>query len=468
MQRNQRPNIVFVFADQMRGMDMGCAGNAEVLTPNMDRLAAGGTRFSRAYANSPVCTPSRATLLTGQYPQANRVIANDLPLPEEATTLGNLFGAGGYRTGYIGKWHLDGVPRDRWTPPGPRRHGFEYWAAYNCSHDYFRLDKYYLDGPEPVEVAGYEPEVQTDRALDFIAHGGDRPFCLFLSWGPPHDPYPLVPDEYKQRYDPQRITLRPNVQPLTPGAQILARSLEPKETLTNYYAAITALDEQLGRIMTHLDVHHLTDDTILIFTSDHGDMLWSHGMMKKQQPWEESINIPLIARWPGHIPAGRTSDALVSIVDFAPTLLGLAGLTAQGDMQGIDRSQLVRGEESSGADSVFIMDLVSVDEARTQNSPEWRGVRTRRHTYARLRNGTGWLLYDNERDPFQLQNLADAPEHAATRHLLDVELDRWLDQVGDAFHDGREHLRELGLVELWNARERYLHPHTPNLLEAAE
>ncbi len=115
-----RPNILFVFADQMRGMAMGCAGNPQVITPNLDRLAAQGTRFSHAYANIPVCGPCRGSLLTGQYPLTHRVVANDLPLPEDAVTVGELFKAAGYRTGYIGKWHLDGIPREKWTPPGPR------------------------------------------------------------------------------------------------------------------------------------------------------------------------------------------------------------------------------------------------------------------------------------------------------------------------------------------------------------
>ncbi|HEV7214049.1 MAG TPA: sulfatase-like hydrolase/transferase, partial [Chloroflexota bacterium] len=227
----QRPNLLFVFADQMRGMDMGCAGNGEVVTPSMDRLAREGTRFSHAFANCPVCTPSRAILLSGCYPLTTRVIANDLPLPEDIPTIGASFQAAGYRTGYIGKWHLDGVPRDKWTPPGPRRHGFDDWAAFNCSHNYFRPNKYYRDTPEPVMAEGYEPEVQTDLALAFLAERDSRPFCLFLSWGPPHDPYPMLPARYKALYDPQRLTLRPNVQALRPASVRLGRNLETRQTL---------------------------------------------------------------------------------------------------------------------------------------------------------------------------------------------------------------------------------------------
>jgi len=453
-----QPNILFVFADQMRGMDMGCAGNAQVHTPNLDRLAAEGTLFRRAYANIPVCGPSRACLLTGQYPLTHTVIANDLPLPEEAVTVGELFRDAGYRTGYIGKWHLDGIPREKWTPPGPRRHGFEFWAAYNCSHDYYRLAKYYRDDPQPVEVEGYEPVVQTDLALEFLAEPDPRPFCLFLSWGPPHDPYPMVPEEYRRLYDPKSLQLHPNVCDIPPGPNSLAKDMDCRETVANYYAAITALDAQMGRLVHHLDTFDLADNTIVIFTSDHGDMLWSQGKMKKQQPWEESIHIPFLLRWPGRVPAGHVDPTLLSIVDFAPSLLGLAGIDLPLEMQGTDLSPAMIGLEQNGPDSVFLMDIVPVDENRKQGLPAWRGVRTARYTYARLPDGTGWLLYDNLEDPYQLINCIDDPAFAAIRAGLDEMLDDWLRRTGDPFVDGKEHIRRLGLVAAWNAREELLDP----------
>lgn len=462
----QWPNLLFVFADQMRGMAMGCAGNDEVRTPNMDRLALEGTRFTHAFANCPVCTPSRAMLFSGCYPLTTGVIANDLPLPEDIPTVGAAFQAAGYRTGYIGKWHLDGVPRDKWTPPGPRRHGFDDWAVFNCSHNYFRPDKYFRDTPEPIMVEGYEPEVQTDLALEFLTKPDSRPFCLFLSWGPPHDPYPMVPDRYKAQYDPERLTLRPNVQPLRPASVRLGRNLEPRQTLADYYAAITALDEQLGRLLAALQTAGLANNTIVVFTSDHGDQLWSQGTMKKQQPYAESISIPLLVRWPGHIPAGRVSDALLSIVDYAPTLLALAGLPPLATAQGESRSDLFLGRQTQGADSVLLMDVVQTDESHSQQVPEWRGLRTRRFTYACRQDGTDWLLFDNAADLYQLENHVDAPAWEPVRQELKAELARWLQRTGDPMHSGRETLRALGLVDLWNARERALHPGVPQLLAA--
>lgn len=459
----EQPNVLFVFADQLRGMDIHCAGNPEVITPNIDKLAAEGTLFRRAFANVPVCTPSRAVILTGRYPLANRVIGNDLPLPDDMPTIGEWFRDSGYRTGYIGKWHLDGVPRTRFTP-GARRHGFEHWAAYNCSHDYFRPEKWYRDAPEPVIIEGYEPEVQTTEALDFIATRDDRPFCLVLSWGPPHDPYPMVPERYRQRYDPERLTLRPNVRPLHPASEPLARGLEPRRTLADYYAAITGLDEQVGRLLDALAEAGLNENTIVVFTSDHGDQLWSHGRMKKQQPFEESIRVPLICRWPGRVPAGRRTGALFSTVDLAPTLCGLAGVAPSKGLQGTDRSALVLGDDSSGAEAILLMDLIVADESRVQGLPEWRGLRTARYTYARRQDREPWVLFDNDEDPYQLTNLVEAASSAAIRDELARELDERLAEIGDSRRTGEDYVRSLGLVSLWNARQRELHPDEPGLL----
>ena len=459
-----RPHLIFIFADQMRGMDMGCAGNAEVHTPHMDRVAREGMRLPQAYANCPVCTPSRATLLTGRHALGTRVVANDLPLPEDMPTIGASLQAAGYRTGYIGKWHLDGVPRAKWTPPGPRRHGFDFWAVHNCAHAYLRAH-YYRDTPEPVAIHGYEPAAQTDLLLQFMDSRDQRPFAAFLSWGPPHDPYDQVPAEYLRAYDPSTLTLRPNVRAIPPGAGAgdLCRGRDPRITLAQYYAQITALDAQLGRILAHLAAEGLARDTLVVFTSDHGDMLWSQGNMMKQQPWEESIHIPLLVRWPGRVPAGRAPDGLIGVVDLMPTLLGLLQVPIPAGVQGTDLSGLVLGRTDRGPDTLYLYDLVSVDQSLAQGIPEWRGVRTARHTYARTRQGP-WLLYDNVRDPYQLDNLAGRPGVAVLQGRMEAALQGWLQATADPFLEGLALIERLGLAPLWNARERELHPQAPRLV----
>ncbi len=459
----RRPNLLFVFADQMRGTAMGCAGNAQVRTPNMDGLASEGTRFARACANCPVCTPSRGTILTGRYPLSHRATANDLPLPEDELTIAEVLRGAGYRTGYVGKWHLNGVPRGRFTPPGARRKGFDFWAAWNCAHRYFE-GKLFLDEPRPVTLDGYEPVGQTDMALKFLAGEDERPFCLFLSWGPPHAPYRQAPGGCLSLYDPSALELRPNVRSEPPaGFARLGGGLD-REAVAGYYAHVTALDEQLGRLLGALEERGLAGETIVVFTSDHGDMLWSQGMVKKEQPWEEAIRIPLLVRWPGRVPAGRKSEALVSTVDFMPTLLGMMGADIPESVEGSNLSAVVLGDDDAGAESIFLTEPIIVDQGSHQGVREWRGVRTARHTYARWADGPAWLLYDNEADPYQMENLIDSPGHANVRAELEKELQDWLSLTGDECLSWDENVRRLGLVELWDARERELHPRDPRLL----
>ncbi len=449
-----RPNLLFIFADQMRGFDMNCAGNAQVHTPNMDRLAREGALVPNTFANCPVCGPSRAVLLTGLLPPRNCVVANDLPLPENVPAIGDFLKAAGYRTGYIGKWHLDGVPRDKFTPPGPRRQGFDFWAAANCRHDYENV-RYFRDTPESITPPGYEPQVQTDIALEFLHVSDERPFCLYLSWGPPHDPYHQVPAEYRALYDPATLQLRPNVVENPENA--LANGLDCRTTTANYYAAISALDAQLGRLLDDLDTRGLTENTVVVFTSDHGDMLWSHGRLKKQLPYEEAIHLPFLMRWPGQVPAGSRPQTLLAVADFTPSLLGLLEVDTNALFDGIDLSPALRGTHQSGPNAVLLMEMVTTDEGLLQGVEPWRGLRTRTHTYARRADRQAWLLFDNIADQFQTNNLAEDAASACLLGELDELLDLLLARARDADLSWDATLRSMNLVDDWNARERELH-----------
>ena len=186
----ERPNILLILPDQMRASAMGCDGNAEIKTPNIDRLAAEGIRFQRTYANVPVCCPARAILMTGTYPHVNGMIANDLRLREKQVTIAEILAQAGYRTGFVGKWHLDGGPRNPgFVPPGPRRQGFDFWAAYECHHTHF-APTYFRDTPEVITARKFEPEASCDFAIEFLkSQPQDQPFFLTVQMGPPHDPY---------------------------------------------------------------------------------------------------------------------------------------------------------------------------------------------------------------------------------------------------------------------------------------
>lgn len=466
----ERPNLIFIFADQMRGMAMRCAGDPNAITPNMDRMAENGVIFTHAYANCPVCTPSRACILTGRYPLRNRAVTNDIPMPEDEITFGEILKQNGYHTGYVGKWHLDGVPRDIFTPKGKRRHGFDLWAVWNCAHDYFN-GKLYFDDPIPIQLEGYEPIAQTDVAIEFIKAHSEDPFCLFLSWGPPHDPYSQVPNKYRELYEPDRLILRPNVNMDVDISNLPVMKTDyeygTRRMLADYYSAITALDEQLGRIIDVVQNLGLFEKTIIVFTSDHGDMLLSQGSVKKQQPYEESINIPLIVCWKDHIVEGSTADVLFSTVDFLPTLLSLMGVECPSDVDGHDLSWAMLGETGYEPRSVFLTDLVPMDEGIRLGINEWRGVRTKRYTYARWLNGEGWVLYDNLADPYQLNNMIHDKLAEPLKHELEEELQLWMKTTDDNTKDWKELIVQLGLVDLWNLREKMMHPNAPRLIDVS-
>jgi arylsulfatase A-like enzyme len=416
-----RPNVLLIIPDQLRAQALGCMGNPDVRTPAIDQLAAEGLLFRQTFANSPVCCPARAILLTGKYAHKNGMVANDLRLRESEVTLAKLLKARGYQTGLIGKWHLDGGKRDPgFVPPGERRQGFDFWAACECRHDHFN-PLWFRDTPEPIRSQKFEAEALTDVAVDFLRANRKQPFFLMLSLGPPHDPYG-APEPYMKLYDPQKLTMRPNWQ-----AEVKQAG---REQIAAYYAAVTAVDDQVGRLMRALKDLDLERDTIVLFTSDHGDMLGSQGARLKRKPWEESIRVPGILRYPAKVKAGRRVDTLLTHVDLAPTLLALCGVPVPEDMQGSDLAGVVRGETERGPDAAFFQ--IFVPFAGDETPHPWRGVRTQRHMVARTEAGP-WVLYDLEKDPDELTNLANDPAAEGVRKELEARLAKWMKDTGDSW-----------------------------------
>lgn len=417
----------------MRAQSMACMGNPDVKTPNLDTLAAEGLLFRNHFANSPVCCPARAIILTGKYAHTNGMVANDLRLRESELSVAEVFAEAGYRTGFVGKWHLDGGPRQPgWIPPGARRQGFEFWAANEVSHAHFDTH-YFRDTPEPIPIKEFEAEAWTDIGIDFLRQTKDdpRPFFLTVQMGPPHDPY-LAPDEYMQMYDPESITLRPNF-----AGDESDRELEPnpyvktpgRKEIAAYYAMVTAVDDQVGRILDELSNLGLRDSTMVIVSSDHGDMLGSHGARLKRKPWEESIRVPGIVRHPRAEP-GRETEALFSHVDIAPTILSLCGLAVPPEMQGADVSPVILGESDAGPETAYFQIFGPFLAGGVEHG--WRGVRTDRYMYARTADAP-WVLYDLEADPYELTNLVEDPGSAALRDELDALLARRMEETGDSW-----------------------------------
>jgi arylsulfatase A-like enzyme len=431
-----KPNVVFLLADQWRAQDVGHAGNADVITPNIDTLAAESVSLTTAVSTCPVCCPYRASLMTGQYPLTHGVFMNDVPLPAAAVSIAEVFKSAGYDTGYIGKWHLDGRGRSNFTPP-ERRQGFDFWRALECTHNY-NNSLYYADDDVKRTWDGYDAIAQSREAQAYIrARAAGKPFLLVLSWGPPHSPYHTAPSKYKAMFETKDIAPRPNVPPELKD--------QAKKDIAGYYAHIAALDDCVGWVRQTLAECGLADNTILVFTSDHGDMLCSQGARNKQQPWDESIRVPFLIRWPAAFgPNARQIDMPFGTPDIMPTLLGLCGLDVPATVQGRDHSPVLRGKTGPDNDAALIMCPQPFGQwTRKIGGREYRGVRTRRYTCARDLNGP-WLLYDNAADPYQLNNLVNKPEHADVQKELEAILTRKLKETGDEFLPGADYVRKWG------------------------
>jgi len=402
----KRPNIVFVFADQMRAHAMGCMGNKQVITPHLDKLASEGLLVTNGISCQPVCSPYRAQLLTGRYGHSTGVIHNDIRLPDSEVVISELMKKQGYTTGYIGKWHLSGN-RDNPVDAKSRR-GWDFWAVRNCSHQHSKPEYWLNDAKEPVRVPGWEPDVQTDLAVKKKKKNKQA------SFGPPHNPY-VAPEKYVEMYKGKELTPRPNV----PGGKTT--------NLCQYYAMVTSLDSCMGRINDALDEAGISEDTIVVFTSDHGDMLGSQGHRLKQRPWEESINIPFILRYRRKIKKDQRHDWIVSSVDVMPTLLGLCDMSIPAQVQGLDYSSTFLGKSRTQRDAAFLFNVHKGGGPKT----DWRGIRTKEWTYAYHYSGD-WVLYDLKNDPYQLKNLIDDPKFAAKKNQLHEQLESMRKALGES------------------------------------
>lgn len=435
-----RPNILVILTDELRAHNLGYAGDSQAHTPRIDALAAESVQFTQAISGEPICCPARASLITGQYPLQHGVFINDVPLEPNGPTIAEVLRDHGYRTGYIGKWHLYGSPEGLYERresfiPREARFGFEYWKALECTHDY-NHSAYYADEDKTKRYwEGYDADAQTQDVLDFIGEeeAADEPYFLMLSFGPPHFPLHTAPERYQRLYEDAVIQLPPNVPDWAREQAVV--------DLRGYYAHIAAIDDCVGRLMDAIDL----DNTIVVFSSDHGDMLWSQGLEHKLTAWEESVRVPLLVRIPGGPP--RKSEQLFNSPDFMPTLLGFLGIPIPESVTGLDLSAPVAGPQTA-----FLSAPAAYSSLRRCGMEEYRGVRNERYTYVRTISGP-WLLYDNLRDPFQLHNRCNDPELAVEQAQLERELSQWLKRLGDKFLSGAEYLRRGGLGHYFEANE---------------
>ncbi len=440
MANNDKPNVVYILTDQWRAKATGYNGDANAITPNIDRLAGESVNFANAIGTSPVCTPARAALLTGRFPTTTGMFMNDIPLSPDEKSIGKAFKAGGYDTAYIGKWHVDGHGRASYIPP-ERRQGFAYWKVLECTHDYQHSEYYDGEDKQIKTWSGYDAYAQTEDACAYIKAHKDDPFLLILSLGPPHFPHDNAPKELQEAFSPEAVTFSPNVVFDDDEFEQFTR----KEA-AGYYAHIAALDRCVADVVEALKVNGLEEDTILVFASDHGEMMGSHHHRpyKKQIFWDESCRVPYLLRYP-RLTAGLQNHKVMTplgTVDIMPTLLSLCGLQVPDAVEGDDLSACVR-EQVEIEDHVALYMSVSPFSGNNHRDPAYRAIRTSRHTFVRTSEEV-YYLFDDVNDPYQLNNLAERAEAADLRKELERQLTRQLAKIDDTFREKEYYLEKWG------------------------
>jgi arylsulfatase A-like enzyme len=439
-----RPNVLFYFPDQVRACDIGCYGGGHnAPTPNIDRLASQGVRFTNALSTFPLCTPYRAMLHTGRLPSQTGVMMNWVNLRSNGDSLADTFARAGYLTSFIGKWHLasgretgrlkrdDPAPppnrHSEFVPPGPARLGYQQWHAYNF-HMEFARPYFYRDEPRRLLMPGYETDAETTIAREVMhgARANRQPFFVTVAPHPPHPPWRAeqTPPASLARI-PRELQWRPNVK---------ARRDSPTYDPRCYYGMLSNIDDNVGALLEYLEKNDLADNTIVVFTSDHGEMMASHGRYEKMVPYAEAIDVPLIIRWPKRFRPGQVIDALATPIDHFPTLTALCGLTPPAGLPGLNLFG------PTHRDAALLMNYSSHWDFPETNTlwPEWRGVRTKQHTYVRWLNGAE-ELYDLVADPYQMRNLATLKAPPAPLARLRQRLTQLLAEAKDDFRPGDQY-----------------------------
>jgi arylsulfatase A-like enzyme len=439
VRKENPPNVLILLADQWRAQATGYAGDPNVSTPHLDRLAEESVNFINAVSGMPVCSPFRASLLTGQRPLTHGVFMNDVQLDTNAVTMAKVFARQGYDTGYIGKWHLDGQGRLQNVSPGKRRQGFEFWNGNECTHNYNQSVYYDNDDPTRKIWDGYDTFLQTDAAIDYMneKRSSENPFLMVLSYGTPHAPYHTAPEEYRKRFNPDKIILHENV----PDHM----KEQAKKDLAGYYAHIVALDDMVGKVITNLKETGQLENTIILFTADHGDLLGSHGAYKKQQPYEESARVPMLYYIPERLKIDTGArEALMNSEDILPTLLSLCEIPIPDTVEGINYRPYLEGKEQVG-DATLLSCVQPFGQWNKvkHGGKEYRAIKTKRYTYALDLKGP-WLLFDNDKDPYQMNNLIGNEDYSSLQEDLEKRLSKRLTETGDEFLPGIEYIKKWG------------------------
>jgi N-acetylglucosamine-6-sulfatase len=442
-----RPNLVVILMDDLRWDDLGCMGHPFVETPHIDRIAREGALFKNAFATTPLCSPSRASFLTGLYPHAHGVTDNvdRSLLSHRLVTFPLLMQGAGYETGYVGKWHMGN--------DDTRRPGFDSWVSVKGQGEY--IDPDLNEDGKTTKAPGYVTDIFNDRAVGFLKRSHTKPFLLYIAHKAVHpdliqyadgrlsDPSAgvFVPAErHRGRYAGHPVPRRPNVTDNLDGKPALRRPVDglpplgpatgtSDESIRNRLRILLAVDEGVGRIFEALEATGRLDDTLIVFTSDHGYFYGEHGLsVERRLAYEEAIRIPLLMRYPRLIKAGTTTDAMILSLDLAPTALELAGVPLPAGLHGRSLVGLFGGQTGSPRTS-FLIEYFSDTVFPRVRRMGYQAVRTDRWKYIHYTELDGMdELYDLDSDPFEIRNLVAEPSARANRRKLEEELRRLLNE----------------------------------------
>ncbi len=433
---DERPNFLVVVVDDLRRDDVAVYGHPFVQTPNIDRIAREGGRFENAFATTPLCSPSRANILTGLYARRNGIIDNTNRSAEShnLVTFPRLLDAAGYDTAFLGKWHMGNDET--------RRPGFDFWVSMKGQGE--AIDPNLHENGTTRRVEGYVTDLLTDRAIDFLSREREEPFVLFLAHKALHPNIiqhddgtttaigegGFIPAErHRQLYAGAEIPRRPSYGVPPRGKPALERAIEglpplgpdtvfPDGAIRDRLRMLAAVDESLGRILDVLEEEGVLENTVVVVTSDHGFFYGEHGLSEERRlAYEESLRIPLVVRYPPLVKAGTVLDPMVLTLDLAPTFLDL-GRVEPPTLDGRSLVPLFRGETEGWRDSFFIEYYSDIVFPRIVNMG-YEAVRTERHKLIHYRELEGMdELYDLERDPYEMTNVIDSEQYAGVRQEL--------------------------------------------------
>ena len=428
-----RPNVVVIFTDDQRWDAMGCAGHPFLKTPNLDRLAREGARFANAFCTTSLCSPSRASMLSGLYAHGHRVLNNFTDYPAALPSYPKRLQESGYETAYIGKWHM-GEDNDE-----PRA-GFDYWMSHKGQGNYFDTT-FNINGKREL-LPGYITPRITEKAVEWIRKPRDKPFCLVMGHKAPHGPFVPEP-KHEHAFDGREMRRPATATDTGAGKPDWVRQRVTtwhgidgpiykacgfpgyEEFVRAYYASILSVDDSVGQVYEALRAAGILDTTLVIFTTDNGFLLGEHGAIDKRAMWEDSIRVPMLVRYPPLIRVPRVVNQMTLHIDLAPTILDICRAKPIAGAHGRSWRPLLHWDFSGWRQAwIYQYDY----EKEFPYTPNVRGIRTERWKYIHYPHGDGgpdrWKaeLYDLQTDPLETRNRIDDPAAAATLRELRATL----------------------------------------------